>query len=359
MLRRKRAEVHVNQERWLVSYADFITLLFAFFVVMYSISQVNQSKYRVLSDTFVHAFSSPSQSLINQSQQSVEVLVDTTLNPIQVGDPSRSTATSVIDLRSSETGEVQSDSNELDSDEFVEISGLFAERFGDLIDDKLVRVASNELWLQIELKDSILFTSGNADPSLQAQAIFDEIALILKDYPNPVQVEGYTDNVPIKSPRFPSNWELSSARASAIVKWLATKGVEPTRLSAVGFGEFQPVAENTTAEGRAQNRRVVLMIARKSLPRPGMPFEQSQSSLDITPEKGAEAGLVSGENISSDDELTISSSSAGILEQESSSSVSPIDVPVDEGTAETVTPIELDDGGLLFTSDPNLPRNSR
>src|SRR5690606_19407193 len=268
MLRRKRAEVHINQERWLVSYADFITLLFAFFVVMYSISQVNQSKYRVLSETFVQAFNTPGHAASDKTNQSLSAAVDSTLNPIQVGEPARSTATSVIDISSNDVGENDSTA----CDEFAEISDLFAERFGDLISDQLVSVASNELWLQIELKDSILFASGRADPSLQAQAIFDEIALILKGYPNSVQVEGYTDNVPIKSALYPSNWELSTARASAIVKLLALKGVAPTRSSAVGFGEFQPIADNATGEGRAQNRRVVLMIARKSLPRPGMPL---------------------------------------------------------------------------------------
>src|SRR5690606_40122913 len=84
----------------------------------------------------------------------------------------------------------------------------------------------------------------------QAQRIFDEIALILKNYSNPVQVEGFTDNIPIKSMKYPTNWELSSARASAIVKYLASKGVAPERLSAVGYGEYQPVASNDTEQGK-------------------------------------------------------------------------------------------------------------
>ena len=266
MVRRRHAEVHVNQERWLVSYADFITLLFAFFVVMYSISQVNQSKYRVLSETFEHAFNSRQLTTDTTSSNPIEKII----NPIQVGEPALSPDPSAIDVEQESAGDAASTS----SGQLQEISALVNERFADLINDELVSVSSNELWLQIELKDSILFASGGTDLSLQAQAIFDEIAGILKGYSNPIQVEGYTDNIPINNPRYPSNWELSSARASAIVKLLATRGVAPQRLSAVGFGEFQPVASNEHPAGRAQNRRVALMIAQRKIERPGAPVDQ-------------------------------------------------------------------------------------
>ena len=350
MLRRKRAEVHINQERWLVSYADFITLLFAFFVVMYSISQVNQSKYRVLSETFVQAFNTPGKAASDKTNQSLSAAVDSTLNPIQVGEPARSTATSVIDISSNHVGENDSTAR----DEFAEISDLFAERFGDLISDQLVSVASNELWLQIELKDSILFASGRADPSLQAQAIFDEIALILKGYPNPVQVEGYTDNVPIKSALYPSNWELSTARASAIVKLLALKGVAPTRLSAVGFGEFQPIADNATAEGRAQNRRVVLMIARKALPRPGMPLAAQAQPVEPELVEMAEPAPTLSQN------QPDAEAAPARTEQLVDEPLLPATPTSSEAVPDNVVaPIELEDGGLLFTSDPDLPRNNR
>ncbi|MGB3610974.1 MAG: flagellar motor protein MotD [Cellvibrio sp.] len=266
MIRRRRAEVHVNQERWLVSYADFITLLFAFFVVMYSISQVNQSKYRVLSETFEHAFNSRQVTPDTTSSNPTRKVI----NPIQVGEPALSPAPSAIDI----TPNSSSTPEPLPVDQLEEISSLFNERFADLINDELVSVTSNELWLQIELRDSILFASGGAEPSLQAQAIFDEIGSILKNYPNPIQVEGFTDNIPISNPRYPSNWELSSARATAIVKLLAARGVAPQRLSAVGYGEFQPVASNEHPDGRAQNRRVALMIARRKMERPGATVNQ-------------------------------------------------------------------------------------
>ncbi len=279
MRRRRRQEIHVNHERWLISYADFITLLFAFFVVMYSISQVNQSKYRVLSETFVEAFNQPNDSQANP--QPVENLSpsNAVISPIEMGKTSTDTAESQMPLQTiTSPGDTspakvfeepsQKNTQVKSADELTKISDLVSEKFASLIDDQLVKVSSNELWLQIELKDSILFHSGDTAPSEQAVAIFNEIAEILKPYDNPIQVEGYTDNIPINSSRYPTNWELSSARASAIVKVLASQGVAPERLAAVGYGEYQPVAPNTTAEGRAQNRRVTIMVAKRKMDRP-------------------------------------------------------------------------------------------
>lgn len=281
MVRRRRQEVHVNQERWLISYADFITLLFAFFVVMYSISQVNDNKYRVLSDTFIEAFNQPSHiQPISDAKDNVASSTSTTIAPIDLGNPAVTETASVdVDEPVAPNEPVRT------SDELTQISDLVSEKFTQLINDQMIQVSSNELWLQIELKDSILFSSGSADTSEQAQKIFDEIADILKGYSNPVQVEGFTDNIPIKSVKYPTNWELSTARASAIVKYLASKGIAPERLSAVGYGEYQPVAANDTEQGRAQNRRVTIMVAKRKMDRPKVnpvpasPLPQSASSV--------------------------------------------------------------------------------
>ena len=274
MVRRKRQEVHINHERWLVSYADFITLLFAFFVVMYSISQVNDSKYRVLSDTFIEAFNQPTDSRTNTEPQDNASPSTAVITPIETGntatEPSNGEQTSTVNpvIEQPQPEIQQPDTPVKTSDELTQISDLVTEKFTQLINDQMIQVSSNELWLQIELKDSILFSSGSADTSEQAQKIFDEIAGILKNYSNPVQVEGFTDNIPIKSLKYPTNWELSTARASAIVKYLASKGVAPERLSAVGYGEYQPVAANDTEQGRAQNRRVAIMVAKRKMERP-------------------------------------------------------------------------------------------
>lgn len=284
MVRRKRQEVHINHERWLVSYADFITLLFAFFVVMYSISQVNDSKYRVLSDTFIEAFNQPTDSQTNSEPQDNTSPSAAIITPIDMGktavEPLNGEQTSAVNpvIEQPQPDTEQPDTQSKTSDELTQISDLVTEKFAQLINDQMIQVSSNELWLQIELKDSILFSSGSADTSEQAQKIFDEIAGILKNYSNPVQVEGFTDNIPIKSVKYPTNWELSTARASAIVKYLASKGVAPERLSAVGYGEYQPVAANDTEQGRAQNRRVAIMVAKRKMERPRINVSQPVTS---------------------------------------------------------------------------------
>ncbi len=288
MERRKKQEIHINHERWLVSYADFITLLFAFFVVMYSISQVNQAKYRVFSESFVQAFNLPNDSKANPD--SIENLnpSNDVIAPIEMGktateegakalpilpveDAVKSESTSqnatAGDNANQENNNTETASKE-NSNETKQISDLVNQKFAQLINDQMIKVSSNEYWLQIELNDSILFPSATAEPSPQAQIIFTEIAGILNHYSNPVQIEGFTDNIPISNSRYPTNWELSSARAAAIVKWLVGKGVAPERLAAVGYGEFQPVAPNDNEVGRAQNRRVAVMIAKRKIERP-------------------------------------------------------------------------------------------
>ncbi|MET0356927.1 MAG: flagellar motor protein MotD [Cellvibrio sp.] len=274
MVRRRQQEIHVNNERWLVSYADFITLLFAFFVVMYSISQVNQSKYRVLSETFVQAFNQPNDSKANPLPQEKITPSNDPITPIDLGktsveDNTKSPPKVIEDITKPEMNSQSNTTAETQtSDELAQISDLVNEKFSQLIDDQMIKVSSNELWLQIELKDSILFSSGGVETSAQAQTIFTEIANIVKNYENPIQIEGFTDNVPISNSRFPTNWELSSARATEIVKFLASKGVAPERLAAVGYGEFQPLVSNDTEMGRAQNRRVAVMIAKRKMDRP-------------------------------------------------------------------------------------------
>jgi chemotaxis protein MotB len=239
MARRWHHEEHANHERWLVSYADFITLLFAFFVVMYSISSINEGKYKILSDSLTGVFNQP----------------DRAIKPIPVGE---------LRPRTIEPAPTQVDdeSPQSSSDSLVSIASSIREAFGELIETEQLRVSGNELWIEIELSSSLLFTSGDAIPNGAAFDIIEKVAKILAPYENPIHVEGFTDNLPIQTAQFPTNWELSTARAATIVRMLSLDGVSPGRLAAVGYGEFQPVADNTTAEGRGRNRRVVLVISR-------------------------------------------------------------------------------------------------
>ena len=240
MARRPPREEHENHERWLVSYADFITLLFAFFVVMYSISSINEGKYKILSETLTGVFNQPDRSI----------------KPIPVGDDRPRTTQQPNDAMQ------QGGDDNVDGDPLTQIADAVREQFGDLIGSDQLSVRGNELWIEITLNSSLLFPSGDAMPADAAFGIVERVARILAPYQNPIHVEGFTDNVPIHNAQYPTNWELSTARAASIVRLLAQDGVAPSRLAAVGYGEFQPVADNASAEGRARNRRVVLVISR-------------------------------------------------------------------------------------------------
>ncbi|AMO75271.1 flagellar motor protein MotD [Pseudomonas citronellolis] len=240
MARRPPREEHENHERWLVSYADFITLLFAFFVVMYSISSINEGKYKILSETLTGVFNQPDRSI----------------RPIPVGDDRPHTTQQPNDAMQ------QGGDDNVDGDPLTQIADAVREQFGDLIGSDQLSVRGNELWIEITLNSSLLFPSGDAMPADAAFGIVEKVARILAPYQNPIHVEGFTDNVPIHNAQYPTNWELSTARAASIVRLLAQDGVAPSRLAAVGYGEFQPVADNASAEGRARNRRVVLVISR-------------------------------------------------------------------------------------------------
>jgi chemotaxis protein MotB len=265
--RKKKHEEHENHERWLVSYADFITLLFAFFVVMYSISSVNEGKYRVLSDSMVAAFRSPARSL----------------QPVQVGQPLRAPYNPVRSFLEAPVPVVftpiivdssignDSDNERIDiehngwaqdaaAEQVEEIADDVEDAMRPLIEAELVAVRRNRLWLEVELNTSYLFDSGSAQPSIDAEAILSLLANVLKDKPNRLHVEGFTDNRPIKSALFPSNWELASARAAAVVRLFVDYGLQPERLASIGYGEFRPVASNDTELGRMKNRRVVVVV---------------------------------------------------------------------------------------------------
>lgn len=255
--RRRRHEEHQNHERWLISYADFITLLFAFFVVMYAISSLNEGKYKVLTESLTGVFNQPERSL----------------KPIPIGDERPRTT----DLEQADTAAEGGP-----EDALRRIADSVREAFGDLIAADQFTVRGNEMWIEIELNSGLLFPSGDAIPRNEAFAIIERIAGILAPFENPVKVEGFTDNVPIRSAAYPTNWELSAARAASIVRLMVASGIEPARLAAVGYGEYQPIAANTTEEGRARNRRVVLLVSRDTDIHRSGPGAQPPASVDGT-----------------------------------------------------------------------------
>ncbi|MBT2988803.1 MAG: flagellar motor protein MotD [Candidatus Thiodiazotropha sp. (ex Ctena orbiculata)] len=260
--RRKRKQEHVNHERWIVSYADFITLLFAFFVVMYSVSSVNEGKYRVLSQTLTEAFQETRRSL----------------EPIQVGELSRNPGNTMGFEKESaliETEQIQGPGSyqeqglSLDkmammpNDEQQRLSFLAAtieDMLSDYVEQELVDVSFTEDRVIVNMKDKMLFASASAHLSREAVNALRSISRVLKTVPNQIQVEGNTDNRPIHNEEFASNWELSAARAASVVHLMSRMGIKPQRLSAIGYAEHRPVADNKTEKGRAKNRRVSLII---------------------------------------------------------------------------------------------------
>lgn len=243
MLRRTVLEDSDSHERWLISYSDFITLLFGFFVVMYAISSVNEGKYRVLSHTLQAAFDQDSRST----------------DPIQIGELDLSASPHIIDVPDS-TGYQDPDVGDTHIEPSVE---AVAERLAGFIEADDVRVRQNNDWLEISLDSQLMFSAGTAQLSPAAQAILADTAEYLVGFDNPVTVEGYTDNVPAASKLYPSNWELSAGRASAVARSLVAGGVDQERLAAVGYGENHALATNATPAGRAENRRVVVVVARQ------------------------------------------------------------------------------------------------
>lgn len=271
MSRRKRSEEHENHERWLVSYADFITLLFAFFVVMYSISSVNEGKYRVLSDSIVAAFRDPARSLhpvqvgdLARTAQQSDTLIDRSQPVIElfkVPLPIQPEPESAVE-RSQQPAPVRQEQNqpaEIDQDS-QQLADSIEAAMAELMDQGLIQVRRDSRWIEVEINTSILFPSGSAQLSVEAEPVLRELAARLQPLRNIIHVEGFTDNVPISNFEFISNWELSAARAASVVHLFTRLGIDPQRMAAVGYGEYRPVASNDTAEGRARNRRVVLVI---------------------------------------------------------------------------------------------------
>jgi len=244
MPRRRPKIEEDHRDRWVVSYADFITLLLAFFVVMYAISSLNEEKYRVLSDTLAGVFADSGRAPGNTGQQVSDDLA-------------------IGDFRLPEAPPIAIDPPDpVQSDQLRALLEQLRARFSPLIEAGEMKVDGNDLWIAIELRAARLFPSGSALPEIEADVLLGDIAELLRPLGNPLHVEGFTDNRPIDTDQYPSNWELSAARAAAVVRILALNGLAPRRMAAVGYGEYQPAYSNRTEEGRSRNRRVVIVISR-------------------------------------------------------------------------------------------------
>jgi chemotaxis protein MotB len=242
MMRRRRKEKHVNHERWLVSYADFITLLFAFFVVLFASSHVDKHKVERFSAAVRTAFED--MGLFQVGSQAVAVSEKGTYpqNSQQVVEPIRPTS-SYLDQKLAKVR------NEL-------VLKVESEGF-----QNKVRINTDRRGLVVSLAEAAFFDSGSADLRDDSLRLLGSVAQVLQEVPNKIRIEGHTDNVPIHNERFPSNWELSTTRATNVIAFLLKHyAFQPQLLSPAGYSEYHPVAANDTAEGRALNRRVDLVV---------------------------------------------------------------------------------------------------
>jgi chemotaxis protein MotB len=256
--RRKKHEEHANHEAWAIPYGDLITLLLAFFVVMYSMSSVNEGKYRVLSDSLVAAFR-------GQPKTTAPIQIGTSSAGGKGGESQLAGGTPAPRLQVRDPRPLP----EADAGKPADSEGRVAlERMANevrlalqgLIDAGDVRIREGRRWLEVEVNTDILFASGSAQVAEPALPVVARLAEILSPFPNPIRVEGHTDNVPIRTAVFPSNWELSAARAANVVRLFTANGVDPTRIEIIGLGEQRPLADNATPEGRNRNRRVVIVV---------------------------------------------------------------------------------------------------
>ncbi|MGA7523816.1 MAG: flagellar motor protein MotB [Acidobacteriaceae bacterium] len=242
--RKRRSSDQIPHDRWLVSYADFITLLFAFFVVLYASSRADQQKQMQVAHSIQSAFQAmglfPAAPASHEPLDRAALTSPAPVNLILGDDLAPSPA-------------VQQDLHQLQG----QLAGILAPQ----IAQHVVALRLGRDGLVISLREAGFYQSGSAAPDAGSKGTLDKIAAKLSAVPYDLRIEGHTDDVPIHTAQFASNWELSTARASELTKILIVRyGFAPARLSAAGYGEYHPVASNDTAEGRSQNRRVDIIV---------------------------------------------------------------------------------------------------
>jgi chemotaxis protein MotB len=281
--RRRKHEDHANHEAWAIPYADLLTLLLAFFVVMYAISSVNAGKYRVLSDSLFAAFRGAPRSMqpIQVGEKQVGTGADLNTTAVQQdvldGKAQSRLAPVPVAIGIPNAGGNSHIEGKLPAQAAAAAAALskladeVSRAMDQLVRKDMVTVRRNDFWIEVEMRTDILFPSGSARLADTAIPIIQKLGDVLAPFPNPIRVEGHTDNKPIKTAVFFSNWELSAARAGSVVRVLSTHGVAPERLAVIGYGEQRPLKPNDTADGRNANRRVVVVILSTELMRQSDP----------------------------------------------------------------------------------------
>lgn len=264
-MRKPHQEEHVDAEKWAIPYADLLTLLLAFFVVMYSLSSVNEGKFRILAESMRAAFHGTGQVIgdtkVERAHQAklpneAHATGAMPIARVPVPVPPRQTPPPGYEgakAKPSGGGDDQTAS-------LKAISNNVAKALQPWVQSKQVIIRQTKQWLEIEIRTDVLFPSGVAQLAGTARGVLDGLAGAVAPFPNPIRIEGYTDNRPINTRKFPSNWELSAARAGSVARLFSEHGVDPGRIAIFGWGETHPVASNATPEGRNRNRRIAIVV---------------------------------------------------------------------------------------------------
>jgi chemotaxis protein MotB len=232
MKKRKHNEEHENAERWLLTYADLITLLLAFFIMMYVFSKKDAYKYDEVASHLKTIFSGGTG----------------------LAGKGSVTATSPIDMpsRGASSGEIKR-----------QLEGEFVDKNRNKSGAENISVLSDERGIVIRVLDKAFFDEGKAELKEEAKSALDKIVPIIKGVENHIRIEGHTDNVPINTSEFKSNWELSVRRATEVVRYFIEKrGLPPERISATGYAEYRPISQNNSPKNRALNRRIEIIVAK-------------------------------------------------------------------------------------------------
>ena len=227
--------------RWVISYADFVTMLLALFMVMFATNSMGEMKVKDVNKSIQKVFAAKT---IEQNEMPEEI---SELAPVKQPTEGvlENTGKSILD----------------GGDGILDTQQLVEQIQKEMDIDTPVKVIKSDRGVVIRLNDTMLFDPGSAIIKPQAKITLDKIAKTLEKFRNPILIEGHTDSMPIQNERFPSNWELSTARATNIIKYLTkVHSFPPGRLSAVGYGEYMPIEKNTTPQGRAKNRRVDIIV---------------------------------------------------------------------------------------------------
>ncbi|WDE13257.1 flagellar motor protein MotB [Thalassomonas haliotis] len=260
---RRHSVEHDDVHRWLVSYADYMTLLFALFVVLYAMAMVHEKPFETITESLGRVFQADQELTKNKGHGDDILLVNTKKsNKPLYGD-------GLLEDAGPELFEGENElSNIKDSQVGSNLSALEEQLHAALFELEQSGYAKMQIdgdWLEIELNSGLLFPSGSSSATLAAKAILTEIYKVIGPVTNFIRIRGYTDNQPINNEIFSSNWELSVYRATAILRMLEQMSLNPARMAIEGYGQYYPSADNSTAQGRAQNRKVVIAISKYGL----------------------------------------------------------------------------------------------